>query len=107
MRKPMWILAALLILALTARLYQINSPSNTFHIARQLNTAMMVRPTFLATQPDTPAWRVEIARLNQPRQLEPPIIQLAALIGYQLVGREDLAPCQRWVGSSAVISCIA
>jgi 4-amino-4-deoxy-L-arabinose transferase-like glycosyltransferase len=84
------VLIALLFVALAARLYQIDSPSNTFHIIRQLNTALMVHAEFLQTQPDTPAWRLELARMNQPPMLEPPIIQYVALTGYRLLGREEL-----------------
>jgi 4-amino-4-deoxy-L-arabinose transferase-like glycosyltransferase len=84
------VLIVLLFVALVARLYQLDSPSNTFHIIRQLNTALMVHAEFLQTQPDTPAWRLELARMNQPPMLEPPIIQYIALTGYRLLGREEL-----------------
>lgn len=89
-RSPLF-LAAMLALALIVRLYQIGSVSNDFHAVRQYSTAMQVRPDFLATQPDTPAWRLENARLNQQPMLEPPVIQQAALLAYRIAGSENLA----------------
>jgi hypothetical protein len=89
-RSPLF-LAGILALALIARLHEIGSISNDFHAVRQYATAMRVRPNFLVTQPDTPAWRLENALLNQEPVLEPPIIQLAALLEYQIAGSENLA----------------
>jgi hypothetical protein len=89
-RSP-WLVAVILALALIARLYEIGSISNDFHAVRQYSTALQVRPDYLATLPDTPAWRLENARLNQLPLLEPPYIQQAALLTYRLAGGENLA----------------
>lgn len=83
-------LAVLLVVALAARLYQIDSLSNQFHIVRQLYTAQMVRGQYFSASPAIPEWRREIALLNQPPGLEPPVIQTVALVGDMLVGSENL-----------------
>ncbi len=84
------LLVILFALALAVRLYAIGSPSNDFHTTRQYYSAFMVRPLFLEAQPDTPAWRLDIARQNQPAPLEPPVLQAAALAGYLIAGQEAL-----------------
>lgn len=88
--RPVALLFALLLFALLVRLYQINSLSNDFHAIRQYNSALIVRPEFLKLQSNVPPWRLDNALLNQPKLLEPPLLQLAALAGYLLTGEEHL-----------------
>lgn len=91
--RSSWIkytVAALLLTALVARLYQIDSLSNQFNIVRQLFTAQMVRGQYLGSSSTVAEWRREIALLNQPPMLEPPVVQTIALLGNYLTGSENL-----------------
>ena len=49
----------------------------------------MVRGDYYASM-DVPEWRKAVAIANQPLALEPPVIQTVALVGYKLVGSEQL-----------------
>ncbi len=92
MKRLGWIkitLIILMVIGFLARVYQIGSVSNQFHLTRQFSTAQMVRGDYFATA-DVPEWRRAVALANQPPSLEPPVIQTVALLGYKLVGSEQL-----------------
>lgn len=92
MKRLGWInlvLIALMAVGFVARAYQIGSISNQFHTTRQFYTAQMVRGDYYANA-DVPEWRRAVALANQPLGLEPPVIQTVALVGYKLVGSEQL-----------------
>ncbi|MEZ4669131.1 MAG: glycosyltransferase family 39 protein [Anaerolineae bacterium] len=85
-----WTVVVLLLIALIARIYQIDSLSNQFHTVRQLYTAQMVRGQYFNSLSNIEEWRREIAFLNQPAMLEPPVVQTIALLGDYLLGHENL-----------------
>jgi hypothetical protein len=86
------LVAALGLLAVAVRLPSITSPPLDFAPARQTYGALRARIIYLETQRDVEPWRREVledVRAQVP-QIEPPVLEHLAAVGYGLLGSEQL-----------------
>jgi hypothetical protein len=88
-----WRLIMLVLLftgAFLVRMYRITEPPLDFHPIRQYRSALIAR-WFLYQDLETVApWKQEIASLNHPPILEPPVVELIASAAYRITGSEEL-----------------
>ena len=90
--SPPLILLLLLALGLVLRLWGLATPPLEFHPARQFMGATIARFDYLSGRSDEPPWRLLVAERNRSNQmnLEPHIMEWAAVSAYRLAGREVL-----------------
>ena len=86
---------ALLALSLAAAavvcFQRIGDPPLGFHPTRQYRSALLARRFYLERDRSAPAWQRELATHNANEIYEFPLLQYVAALGYEVVGREDLA----------------
>ncbi len=94
--KPAFKFTIILLLFVTAfavRLYHINRPALDIAAIRQYQNAHIARGLYYEANDNISETRKEIARLNMTRMgfvLEPRIIENAAVLGYRIMGAENL-----------------
>lgn len=75
-----------------ARLYDLNDAPLDFHPTRQLHSMLIARGMYYQNLDDAPEWKRKfaVAQWKGEGELEPPIMERLSVLGYQLVGYEDL-----------------
>lgn len=86
------IIIILFVAAFGIRIFHINEPPLKFHPTRQYRSAIIARGYFFETQQSIPDWERNVATTNKDAEsiLEPPIMELLALLGYRIAGGEYL-----------------
>lgn len=82
-------LLVLLLLGMAVRLPGIGDPPLDFHPSRQYHSARLARAYDLRLSGTTGAERA-VAEAAKPGELEPPVLEIAAVAGYRLLGGERL-----------------
>ena len=106
------LLACLLVLALLVRLWQVGAPPLDSAVGRQYHSMFIARVFYLESLPETPAWRLRLARAEAPRLIEPPVVELAAAGFYRLTGGESpwfprLLSIAAWLSGAVFLYLIA
>lgn len=85
-------LGILFIVAFGMRVYRIHEPPYDFHPTRQYRSAIVARGYYYETLQSIPDWEKKVAALNKAELgiIEPPIMELLALLGYRIAGAELL-----------------
>lgn len=86
------VLIALFSLALFLRLNGLFQPPVEYHPTRQYRSAILAHGLYVRTQPDIAEWQRAVAEANLRGEgfIEPPIMEHLAVIGYRLLGAEQL-----------------
>ena len=91
--KPLfrWLLLGLLFaLAFGIRVYRISDPPLEFNSSRQYQCALLARYYYYMADQAAPDWQREMAKAQKPLNYEPPIMEKAASLFYQIRAGESL-----------------
>lgn len=87
-----WLMLALIFFfGLVGRFYDFDDPPLDFHPTRQLHSLIIARGMYYEKLEDAPDWQRSLAVRfwKAEGNIEPPIMERLAVVGYQLVGNED------------------
>jgi hypothetical protein len=89
-RWPCLALYALLLAALLVRMPGITNPPLEFHPVRQYHGALLARAYYDSVTGSSDHARSAVIQAGKPQEVEPPVLEAAATVGYVLLGGERL-----------------
>ncbi len=89
-RRHAVLLGVIIVVAAALRLAHVGAPPTDFHATRQYNDVLLAHSFFVDLRHDVPQRERDIARINRPEVLEPPLLEGAAALFDQAIGHESL-----------------
>lgn len=89
-RRDAVILGAILVVAAALRLAHLGAPPTDFHATRQYNDVLLAHSFSVDLRHDVPQRERDIAAINRPEVLEPPLMESATALADQVIGHETL-----------------
>lgn len=88
----MYLLAALLLLGLALRLYDLTDQPLDFHATRQLRDAIIARSLYyqMSGNTETESYRLAVSFEKSTGQYEPPLLETLVAFTYRLMGGENI-----------------